>query len=479
MKSKIIFAVVLILFLITRIYKIAEIPVSVYWDEASIGYNAYCIATDLKDEWGVTLPIHFRAFGEFKLPVYIYTVAVFVKAIGLNEYAVRLPAVLYTLGTLIVVYLLTKKITGKEGLAILASFILSVSPWLFIFSRTGYEATAGLFFFLLAIYFFIRSPKEELFFLLGMVSLIASMYSYTSFRIISPIVLIAILAFAVRRDLKEKLPVIIVSLIIFGASLIPIARLYIYDAGYSRAQTFALIPGFEQVYDLAGKPHFQLIYNRNTGITWWQNMVTIGKNYLSHFSPNFLFLKGDTNPRSQIPGHGQLYLFEAPLILLGLFAILKSKKVLYFLPLVALLIAPIPAALTNESPHALRALLAAPSFAMIAAFGIYFLKENIKKLGTGILVIVIVAYALSFELYMSDFINIYPAESASDWQYEYKEIFATQKSGVVTDKYAQPYIFALYYLKYPPEKFREEVKLNPVGDWGFSKVASFNGFVFK
>jgi hypothetical protein len=80
---------------------------------------------------------------------------------------------------------------------------------------------------------------------------------------------------------------------------------------------------------------------------------------------------------------------------------------------------------------------------------------------------------------MVDFVTKYSAETASDWQYQYKEIFAKQKSDVVSDKYGQPYIFALYYLKYPPEKFRQEVILNPVNDWGFSKVASFNGFQFK
>src|SRR3990172_1925090 len=118
MRNKIIFAFVLVFFLVSRIYRIADIPASVYWDEASIGYNAYGVATDLKDEWGDKLPLHFRAFVEFKLPVYIYYVAVLIKAIGLNEYAVRLPAVFYSLGILIVVYLLIKKITGKESAAI-------------------------------------------------------------------------------------------------------------------------------------------------------------------------------------------------------------------------------------------------------------------------------------------------------------------------------------------------------------------------
>jgi len=73
-------------FLITRVYKIAEIPPSLYWDEASIGYNAYSIAETGKDEWGESFPLHFRAFGEFKLPVYIYSVVPFVKIFGLNEF---------------------------------------------------------------------------------------------------------------------------------------------------------------------------------------------------------------------------------------------------------------------------------------------------------------------------------------------------------------------------------------------------------
>ncbi len=69
--------------------------------------------------------------------------------------------------------------------------------------------------------------------------------------------------------------------------------------------------------------------------------------------------------------------------------------------------------------------------------------------------------------------------TSSDWQYEYKEIFSKTKEGVVSDEFAQPYIFALFYLKYPPEEFRKTVKYNPPDEWGFSTVASFGNFQFK
>lgn len=468
-----------VIFLITRLYKIGDIPPSVYWDEASIGYNAYSIGVDLKDEWGKFLPIHFRAFGEFKLPVYIYSVVPFVKILGLNATAVRLPAVFYSLGSLILIYLLTKKITDREWVGVLASFIFSVSPWYFIFSRTGYEATAGVFFFLAAIYLFLLASKRNIFSVLGVLAIIASIYSYTSFRIISPIALFAFLIIFYRKSFRKKVIYFILSILLFILSLVPIVRLFIYDAGFSRAEGFALFPSIAQVYDLSGKPHLQIIFNRDAKINWWSNLAQVGKNYLSHFSGSFLITSGDMNPRSQIPGHGELYWIDIPLILMGLYAVIRSKNFLYFLPVAMLIISPIPAALTKESPHALRSILAAPSFAIIASFGTAYLKENLKQFSTLLVILVIAAYYLSFENYGFDFLTKYSVETANDWQYQYKQTFENQKSGVVTDKFGQPYIFALFYQKIPPSEFRSTVKYNPVDKWGQSLVASFDGFQFK
>jgi len=49
---------------------------------------------------------------------------------------------------------------------------------------------------------------------------------------------------------------------------------------------------------------------------------------------------------------------------------------------------------------------------------------------------------------------------------------------MVIDKYGQPYIFALFYTRADPEMFRDTKQLNPVSDWGFSTVKSFNSFEF-
>src|SRR5258708_24114748 len=110
MKFKIVITLLLILFFATRLYKIDRVPVAAYWDEASIGYNAYSILKIGKDEWGNIFPIHLKAFGEYKLPIYIYSVVPFIAIFGLNIFSVRLPSVIFSSLTILITILLTKKI---------------------------------------------------------------------------------------------------------------------------------------------------------------------------------------------------------------------------------------------------------------------------------------------------------------------------------------------------------------------------------
>ena len=55
-----------------RLAAINLIPPSLNWDEVSLGYNAYSLLKTGRDEWGTVLPTIFRAYGDYKLPIYIY-----------------------------------------------------------------------------------------------------------------------------------------------------------------------------------------------------------------------------------------------------------------------------------------------------------------------------------------------------------------------------------------------------------------------
>lgn len=453
---KYLLALICIFFLFTRLYKISEIPPSVYWDEVSIGYNAYSIAQTGKDEWGDFLPLHFRAFGEFKLPVYIYSVVPFVKIFGLNEFSLRFPAVLFSLGVVIITYLLSKKISGNILAGLFSSFFISISPWFFIFSRTGYEATAGVMFYLLGIYLFLLTKKNSWYILISTLSFVFSVYSYNSFRIITPATFL-ILLFMEPRNLKEffnrAIFPVVLSLLLILLAVIPIYRLYVYDAGSSRLQAIGGV-----------------------------NAESFLKNYSSHFSPDFL-LFGDKNLRSQQKDFGQIYLPELLLLILGLLYISRKQKFVS-LPLALLLLGPIPAAITKESPHALRAISVVPFICIISAAGAIYLKRFFPKkfFVESAISIIFLAFFIN---YFINFITVYPTQSSEAWQYGYKKIFADFKDEfmkydriIISEEFGQPYIFALFYLKYDPGRFRQEVVRNSVDQWGFSTVAKFGKFEF-
>ncbi|MFH0937178.1 MAG: glycosyltransferase family 39 protein [Candidatus Daviesbacteria bacterium] len=465
-KTLIILGLILTLFLVTRVYKISEIPVSMYWDEASIGYNAYSVSLTGKDEWGSFLPLHFRAFGEFKLPVYIYSVTIFEKLFGINTFSVRLPATLFSLMTTILVFLLVVKIANRRDIALFGSFFFVISPWGFIISRTGFEATAGLMFYLLGIYLFLLIDKNKFLLLLSALSFIFSIYSYNSFRIVTPVTiltLLILLGIQSKKNILELIWIGVISLIIFILSVIPIVRLAYFEQGLVRFQTIGISFNDQNKSKVLG----QLIGN-----------------YLIHFSPQFLFLQGESNLRNQQKGFGQLYWIDLPLLLLGLFYIFQKRESRYILPLILLIIGIIPAAITKEVPHALRSISSVPFFIIISAFGIEFLIKMIKK--PSILYICLIPiFLVSFCLYFYNFIVFYPVQSSSDWQYGYKQIFINYKKDfkifdhvIISDRYAQPYIFALWYLRYNPEKFKSEVSYNPFNKWGFSNVNSFSNFIF-
>jgi hypothetical protein len=178
---------------------------------------------------------------------------------------------------------------------------------------------------------------------------------------------------------------------------------------------------------------------------------------------------------------------DLPLFFFGLIYIFKKRNLKLYLPFFLLILSPIPAAITTQSPHALRAILFAPALAIICAIGLnYFIQIIPKIYKSVVLVLVVILYLVLFGLNFWHFINSYSQKNSGDWQYGYKEIFLTYKNDfakynkvIISDDYAQPYIFALFYLKYDPNSFRQTVMYNPVNNWGFSTVESFGKFVFK
>jgi len=67
------------------LYKLTSSPPCLNADEATNAYDAYSILKTGKDQYGNFLPLRFKSFGDYKLPLLTYLAIPFIKVFGLNE----------------------------------------------------------------------------------------------------------------------------------------------------------------------------------------------------------------------------------------------------------------------------------------------------------------------------------------------------------------------------------------------------------
>jgi 4-amino-4-deoxy-L-arabinose transferase-like glycosyltransferase len=93
MKYKIILFCIVLIAAFFRFFQLGINPPSLTWDEVALGYNAYSLGLDGKDEFGQFLPTAFiESFGDYKPPMYAYLDIIPIKIFGLTDFAVRFPS---------------------------------------------------------------------------------------------------------------------------------------------------------------------------------------------------------------------------------------------------------------------------------------------------------------------------------------------------------------------------------------------------
>ena len=166
MKNNFLLFFILLFFLITRLYQIESVPASLYWDEASLGYNAYAILTTGHDEHGERFPItRFIAFGDYKPPGYIYAAVPAIFLFGLTEFAVRFPSAVSGILMVVLTYVLVLKLFSNQKAALLSSLLLAISPWSLQLSRAAFEAHLAAMLNLAGITSFVYCRKKKWLFL--------------------------------------------------------------------------------------------------------------------------------------------------------------------------------------------------------------------------------------------------------------------------------------------------------------------------
>jgi 4-amino-4-deoxy-L-arabinose transferase-like glycosyltransferase len=486
--------IIVILGLLLRFIGLTYNPPSLNWDEVSHGYNAYSVLKTGMDEWGQKLPLfNFRAYGDYPTPLNLYLTIPFIVLFGLTDFAIRFPHALLGTLTIVSVYFFAFGITKRTNVSLLAAFLTAIGPWYLFTSRFVLQSNLSVFLLTTAAALFANRERHKYFLPVSLFLLFLTLFSYHTTRIFSPLMLLAMI-FIHRHEISEGLKskkIYSILLAVF-AGLFIILSAFILKTPESRARSGLLFVVDQGAVNRiiekrisSNLPQFaeRILYNRPIYF-----ITQFTKNYISYFSPKFLFFQGGTQYQFSVPDCGLIYPVSLPFFYIGLLFVLtrvllhKEYRMLF----AWMVLSPIPASLTNESFAVLRATTMLPLPEIFIALGFYWV---ISKLPKKLILLFFVAYiALLFvfaEGYLTNYFAHYRTDYSWSWQYGYKEAvdyaeenYSEYDNIIVTKKYGEPHGYFLFFLNWDPVKYQSDpVKITYTqSDWWW--VDRFDKFWF-
>ncbi len=466
-REAVVLFLLLILGLTLRIFRINDNPPSLNWDEVSHGFNAYSILKTSEDEWGIGLPLIFRCYGDFKLPLYIYLTMIPVAVFGLNPLSVRLISILSGTILILLAYLVSLRVFKNKTVSLLAAFLTAVSPWGLFLSRIAVEANLGAMLFASGAFFFLNWQQKwkirDLllsFFFWGL-----SLYAYNSARILVPLVFVFALINAIKR--KKVIKLLVSSFLLIILCLPALFQFLDQSAG---ARFFWVSPvdqgAVNQIIEKrlgSELPEIltRLLYNRPVYF-----LTYTFKNYFKHLDPRFLFFKGGSHYQFSLPDFGLLPAITLPFLVIGFIWLLKRRC--WFL-IFWFLIAFLPSAMTKDAPHVLRTILALPLPLVISSLGLWqtmnWLKKKSKTGGKLLLLVFVIGITVNAIFWWKNYWQIYRPHYAWAWQDGYREAVSFVKENyskydkiVFTKKYGEPHEFILFWWPWEPSYYQDDPK---------------------
>lgn len=473
-----------------RLYKLGEVPPGVNRDEASIGYTAYSLLKTGTDEYGKRFPLSFQSFGDWKLPLYQYSVVPRVSAFGLTEFAVRLPSTIVGILSVAVVFFLVYELFRKKTLSFLSMFLISISPWHLHLSRVESESNMAVFFVILATLLFLKSLKEKHWLIIPSLILFAlTYYTYAGNYIFTTLLLIGI--FLLYRLSIPKTKSLVIGLICFFILSGLIFSQTVFSANKTKLSGINIFGDPAVVHAKIELPRSQHQNPHEILVRVFHNRAIFGlerffQNYFNSFSPEFLFVKGGENKAHNIENFGNMYLVEAPFLFLGLMYLLFSKKkreeklILWWF-----FIAPIAASITKDAPHSNRMFVIFPMLPLVTSVGIIYMFSLLTYYKKIVIGLVSILFVLNIGIYSDRYYVHFPNNETQYWGNGYKDLVNIlekkypEKQIIMTHPEYSHYVFLLFYTKYDPAKYKKNAERYPITLDGFVHVKKFDRYEFR
>lgn len=263
----------------------------------------------------ILCPVFLIAWGSGQNALLSYMLIPFIQILGLNELAIRIPMAILGCISLILMYLLLKKISNKK-LAILGLTFFAICPWHIMKSRWALESNLFPDLILIFTYFLVKGleDKNNVLYYLAFVIAGISAYSYGTSYLFLPIFIIPLLIVLVKKQ-KITLKRAIISLIIVGIISMPIILMVIINT-FNLPQInlpFMTIPKMEV-------NRFKVMTSVFSGEFFSKSI----NNFLD--SIRILILQTDNLPWNSIEQFGTIYIFSTIFTIIGLIYAFKKEK---------------------------------------------------------------------------------------------------------------------------------------------------------
>lgn len=446
--------VILLLAAALRCVDLERVPPPFNVDEAVNAYDAYSLLTTGRDQWGNPWPVTLRAFNDYRRPATIYTAMPFLAVFGLTIYGIRAMAAFWGWMTVLFTYRLARDMfRGQAGVG--AALLLALSPWHIAFSRLGVEVSGPLLFTLVVGldcgWRWYRS-RRPVWLIASAVTFGLSFYTYTTAQAFTPLLLLAV-GVIFRRELWQQRRVVLLAAALLIFIVAPLAWTVLRTAdSWNRMNAISVFA--------------------DPNARGWHTVLA---QWMGHFAPGYLFLRGDAQPVHHAPGFGQLYWVEMLLVPLGLLGLLRCRDRRAALLLLAwIVLGPIPAALTRQdmgTANSMRGIAGLPGWAVLSGLGLALpwklpnpLKSvrSVDKLRPALAGLLIGALVWNAGLALHNYFTVFPVAHARDFEYGIREAMDYVMAHdddydviVLTDWISQPHIFSVFFQQYPPRLFQE------------------------
>jgi len=359
-------------------------PPGYYIDESSISYNAYTISQSGRDEFGRPWPLYFRAFGDYKNPIYIYLLAGIYSVTGPSIAAARLLSATCGFLAALGLGLLATRVSKRRDVGLLVAVMALLTPWLFEMSRVVLEVALYplvIVVFLLCAHWASTKTRwswREAACLAATLALVT--YTYSIGRLVGPLFALGLIFFATR----SRRIGIITTWALYAVSLIPLMI-------FQRRNPGALSARFSLISYL--KPPYLIPDNA------WEFF----KHYFGNLNPWRLLVTGDPNVEQIAHIYGSPLLLAATGILAasGLFLILRQQQnsAWWRFVILCLIVSVVPASLTKEYVHMLR-LAPLPVFVLVLTIPAFtWLRVNSGKRRAVLAVLVLLMFVQGFAFF--------------------------------------------------------------------------------